>query len=398
MLLTVLKTLFPLLVGASIAYYLLCLLAASRFFAKDRFRSASPPPPGASPLRPPASILVPLCGVDFEAYENYASLCRQDYPTFQIVFGVQDPADSSIAVIRRLMADFPSIDIKLVIGRDAAGQNPKVNNLHNMLPYAKYDILVIADSDIRVKPDYLETVASPLADSTIGLTTCFYRAGSAPSLGARLEAAGISAEFAPGVLTANMLEGLSFALGATMAVTRRSLNAAGGFSALADYLADDFMLGSLVHRQGFSLLLLPYTVETLLPPLSLKGMIAHQIRWARGIHACRPWGHFGSVVSHGLVLAALNVLVQSASPFSAALFALTAILRLATAWRVGVVGLSDSLLKRYFWLIPLRDIFSFCFWWAALAGKEVDWRGQRYRLVGDGKIRPVEPKTEKAVP
>ena len=392
MLHTVLKTLFPLLVGASIAYYLLCLLAARRFFAQARSPS-TPPTPGTSPARPPASVLVPLCGVDFEAYENYASLCRQNYPTFQIVFGVQDRADSSIAVIRRLMADFPSVDIELVIGRDVVGHNPKINNLHNMLPYAQYDVLIIADSDVRVRPDYLETIASPLADSALGLTTCFYRAGTAPNLGARLEAVGISAEFAPGVLTADMLEGLSFALGATMATTRQTLEAIGGFAALADYLADDYILGHLIHKQGLPLRLLPYTVDTLFPPGTIQKMITHQIRWARGIHACRPWGHWGSLVSHGLVLSSLNVLFQGASPFSLGLLVLTGALRLAMAWYVGVVGLNDSLLKQYFWLIPLRDIFSFCFWWAALAGKEVNWRGKRYTLVADGKIRPVVPRT-----
>ena len=381
MLLNIAGTLFGLLTAASIAYYLLSILAANRFLSKRRPVTVE---------TPPATIMVPLYGADFRAFENYVSLLNQDYPSFQVLFGVGDPADSSVEVVRKLMADYPDHDIGLATGPWVRiGENPKVNNLRNMLGQAKHGLLVLVDSDIRVGPDYLRCVASELCASGAGLVTCLYRAGEAPGFAAKLEAAGIAAEFAPGVLVAEWMQGISFAFGATIAITREKLEAIGGFEAVADYLADDYMLGNVAHRAGFPVLLSSYTVETVLPAITIGSFLKHQVRWARGIRACRPLGHTGMIVTNGLVLGLFTVLACWFSTPSLLLFCAAAAARMASAWFCGVIALGDGILGKNLWAVPLRDLFSFYIWCMAIAGKTVDWRGKNFKIVEDGKIRPI---------
>ncbi len=362
----------------SICYYFTCIVAARRFFSR-------PPVARSSPL-PPVSIMIPLYGKDFEAYENYVSFCRQDYSDYQIVFGVNNLQDSSIPVIRKLIADFPDKDITLVIDAGVIGQNPKVNNLNNMLKMAKHDVLVLVDSDIRVAADYLARVVSELASERVGLVTCLYRAGKAPNFAAKLEAVGITGEFGPGVLVAWLIEGLAFALGATIVTTRKHLQAIGGFGAIADYLADDFMLGNLMSQAGYEVRLSSYVVEIVLPPTTLMSMIKHQVRWARGIRACRPWGYLGSIVTHGTVLALLLVLASQGSTLSLSLLAMTLGAQMAMNRRVAIARLGDNLLRQHFWLAPLRDLLGFLFWCLGQTGKNVEWRGRTFKLVDDGKM------------
>jgi ceramide glucosyltransferase len=362
----------------SIGYYCACLYAAWRFFARSAVTTGSPVPP--------ASIMIPLCGKDFEAYENYASFCLQDYSDYQIVFGVNDHADSSIPVIRRLMADFPQKDITLVIETGTIGENPKVNNLHNMLGKAKHEVIVLVDSDIRVRADYLTSVVSELADDRVGLVTCLYRAGEAPNLAAKLEAVGITAEFAPGVLVAWLTEGLSFAFGATIATTKKHLHAIGGFESVANYLADDFMLGKLMSKAGYEVRLSSHVVEIVLPPTTLRSMMKHQIRWARGIRACRPWGYLGSIVTHGTVLATLSALADQGSALTLSVLAMTLCARMVVSYAVAIQGLGDHLLRQNLWLTPLRDLLGFLFWCLGQLGKTVEWRGRTFKLIDDGKM------------
>lgn len=369
----------------SIIYYGLCIYAAKRFF--------SGPEPERWQEAPPATIMIPLCGTDFEAYENHASFCRQRYPLFQILFGVRDLEDPAIPVVRKLMSDFPRVDIDLVIGTDTIGQNPKVDNLHNLLHRAKHELIVLVDSDIRVSPDYLSDVTTPLRDREVGMVTCLYRVGKTPSFAARLEAVGITAEFAPGVLVAWLTEGISFALGATVVMRKKDLEAIGGFQAVADYLADDYMLGNLMRKAGYEVRLSSHIVQTLHPPLGFASMLKHQIRWSRGIRACRPMGHLGSLLTHGTVLSLLNLVVHRASEFSLFLFTAACLARCIMAWVVGVRFLKDPTLERNLWLLPVRDCLSFFVWCASLLGKDVVWRGKTFRIVEDGKMMP-SPRAE----
>lgn len=370
--------LFAFLACAATIYYLCCVVAAWRFF--------SALPPSAPAQWPPVSVLIPLCGVDFKAYDNYVSFCRQDYPDYEIIFGVMDPRDSSVPVIHSLMEDFPDVPIRLVMGSDAIGENPKVNNLNNMLRVVRHEHLVIADSDIRVEPPFLREVLTHLLEEGVGAATCLYRAGKAPGFAARMEAVGISAEFTPGVFMAWLTEGISFALGATVATTRTQLAAIGGFRAIADYLADDFMLGHLIWKSGAEVRVVPHVVETILGPMKLGELLRHQVRWGRGIRACRQRGHMGLLFTHGTVWGLVVAFLSGFSPWSLILLATVVAARVAMAWVVGCRYLEDGLLRRNLVLLPLRDLFGFVVWCLSLSGQRVTWRGKSYVLMQDGTI------------
>jgi ceramide glucosyltransferase len=372
------------LIGGTIAanvYYLLSIVAGFRFFSRSRG-------PDLVELHP-VSIMIPLHGADFKAYQNYAELCRQDYPEYQIVFGVRDSGDSSIPIVEKLIAEFPDRDIKLVISDKVIGQNLKVSNLQNMLGHVKHEQIVIVDSDIRVSRDYLRNVLAPLSDPRVGVVTCLYRAAETPDFASKLEAVGITAEFAGGVLMAWMLEGVKFALGSTMATRRTRLEAIGGFHTLADYLADDFMLGNLIERDGYEVRLSHHVVETAMQPAGFSGMMRHQMRWARSTRISRPMGYLGLVLTYGTALAVLNVAVDGASMFSLILLAVTSIIRLTMAWMIGVHWLGDRILKRCVWLVPVRDLLSFLIWCLSWFGKRVEWRGQLFEVARDGKMNLV---------
>ena len=379
MILTAFKFVLVLCTVAADAFFLLSMLAAYRFFR----RRESPSRPETYP---PVSILIPLRGADFKAYQNYAGFCQQDYPEYQLVFGVHDRSDSSIPIVEKLAADFSTRDIEVVICSEAHGQNAKVSNLQNMLRAAKYEHVIIVDSDIRVQRNYLKAVLAPLEDPKVGLVTCFYRAAEAPDFGARLEAVGITGEFAAGVLMAWMLEGVKFALGSTMATTKSRLVEIGGFQALADYLADDFMLGNLIAGRGYEVRLSHHVVETAMPPIGLAGMIRHQLRWARSTRISRPLGYLGLVLTYGTALSALNLIVSLGSTVSLALFAATLGVRMSMAWVIGVRCLKDRILRVNFWLVPARDVLSFGIWLVSWFGRRVEWRGRLFEVSRDGKM------------
>jgi ceramide glucosyltransferase len=363
---------------AANAYYLLSIVAGFRFFSRQKAEEPSEPLP--------VSVMIPLHGADFMAYQNYAELCRQDYPDYQIVFGVRDSRDSSVPIVRQLIADFPDRDIALVISDKTIGQNLKVSNLENMLARVKHEQIVIVDSDIRVGRHYLRSVLAPLSNPRVGLVTCLYRAVETPDFAAKLEAVGITAEFHPGVLMAWMLEGVKFALGLTMVTTRTRLEAIGGFHAIADYLADDFMLGKLIERDGYEVRLSQHVIETAMQPAGFRGMMRHQMRWARSTRISRPMGYLGLILTYGTALALLNVAVDRASSFSLVLLAATLVIRLTMGWMIGVHWLGDRILKKYFWLVPVRDVLSFLIWCMSWVGKRVEWRGRVFEVARDGKM------------
>ena len=379
---TAIEILLVCLTIAANAFYLLSIVAAYRCFSQ----------PKAQEIRdlPPVSIMIPLHGADFKAYQNYARFCRQDYPAFQLVFGVREAGDSSIPIVEKLQADFPDRDIALVICPDVMGANLKVSNLQNMLARVKHERLIIVDSDIRVEPDYLRRVMSELSQAGVGLVTCLYRAAEAPDFGARLEAVGITGEFAAGVLMARMLEGVKFALGSTMATTRTRLAAVGGFPALKDYLADDFMLGNLIAAQGHEVRLSHTVVETAMAPVGFTGMMRHQMRWARSTRISRPAGYFGLLFTYGTALALINAGVASGSPFSLWLLGATLLVRLAMGWLIGVYWMRDKILRKHFYLLPVRDGLSFAIWALSWFGRTVYWRGRRFAVKRDGRMIEVK--------
>ncbi len=372
---------------APFAFYLLSIWSAVSFFRR--------PEPGGPPYTPPASILKPCRGLDREAFENFASFCRQNYPQYEILFAVADPADPAVPVIQRIIREFPAVPIRLIRSVPGVGANNKVNKLIRLAAEARYDLLVINDSDVRVTPDYLRRVAAPFRDPQVGASTAMYRAETAGSLGAELEAVGITSEFQAGVLTAWRLEGVKFALGATMACTRKALEAIGGFEALADYHSDDYELGSRIAAHGYRVALLRDPVTIVYGRQSLGEFAAHQLRWALTTRFARPGGHFGLVLTFGLPWSVLAAAVAPTRWVAAAYLGAYLVLRLAAAWTVGVWGLDDPLLRRRLWLVPLRDATGFLTWIAGYFFTRINWRGSGFQVV-QGKLVPVEQPSKAA--
>jgi ceramide glucosyltransferase len=374
-------------VVSSSFYYLLCLWSAAKFLReREAGKSARP-----TQAFPPISILKPLKGIDPEIYESFRSHCLQDYPEYEIIFGVNDPNDPAIESVKALQREFPGRRIQLVVSPKILGANVKVSNLAQMLTEARYDHLIVNDSDIRVKPEYLRRVTAPLADSRVGMVTCLYRGVAGPTLGSRLEALGISTDFCAGVLAARQLEGgIRFGLGSTLAFRRAELEKIGGFASFVDHLADDYELGKRIASLGLTVKLSEEVVETYLPCYRLREFFAHQLRWARGIRDARAGGYFGLVFTFGLMWALLAVAASRGAFWAGSVLAVTLLLRLAVALVVGRGVLGDRQIPKHVWLIPLRDLFAVGVWIASLGGHTVTWRGDRFRLK-EGKLTRIQP-------
>ena len=364
-------------------FYFLCALSLASFLA-DRRKKISPP---ESEL-PPVSILKPLKGVDPGMWESFCTHCEQEYPQYQLIFGVSDPSDPAIEIVRKLKAKYPHLPIELIMCDRVLGTNIKVSNLVQMLPAARYELLLVNDSDVRVPSDYLRKVIAPFADASVGLVTCLYRGCAAPTLGSRLEALGIGTDFVPGVLSARFLEkGLHFGLGSTLAFRRRDLEAIGGFEALLDYLADDYELGRRIAANGKRIELSAATVVTFLPAYTLRQFFRHQLRWSRTIRDARRWGYAGLLFTFGLPWALAMLLAAHLAPWAGALFMLTLAARLATGAIAAVVVLRDFRIFRHdgFRNILLRDLVAPIIWAAGLMGNRIHWRGDVFDLK-DGRL------------
>jgi ceramide glucosyltransferase len=367
------------------AYCVFCVWAAVVFL--DEKNTAGE---GARATRfvPTVSILKPLKGTDPEMYENFRSHCTQDYPEYEIIFGVSDADDPAIKIVKRLQSEFPQIAIKMINCEQNLGANTKVSNLVQMRPHARYDHLIVSDSDIRVAPDYLLRVLAPLQDPGIGLVTCLYQGVAGPSLGSRMESLSINTDFAPGVLAAHQLEGnIRFGLGSTLAFRRRDIEAIRGFEALVDYLADDYELGARLAARGLKGELSEVVVETFLPAYSFREFVEHQLRWNRTIRASRPWGYLGLLFTFALPWSLLVLLCARGAAWSWGLLAAAVLARALCATVVGAVLLKDRQLTRSLWLLPLRDLVGLFLWVGAFAGKSITWRGKRFRLQG-AKLKP----------
>ena len=324
-------------------------------------------------------------------YEAFRSHCVQDYPEYEIIFGVSEPDDPAVDLVKQLQQEFPQTRIGWVVCPKKLGANVKVSNLQQMLASARYECLLVNDSDIRVPPDYLSRVMAPLADERVGLVTCLYRGVAASTLGSWLESLGISTDFIPGVLVASLLEeGLHFALGSTMAFRRADLARIGGFESIVDFLADDYELGRRIAGLGLRIELSDTVVETHLPAYDMRGFLAHQLRWARGVRDARPGGYLGLVTTFGLVWGILVVALAQGAPWSWAVLGTTVLLRLLVAMTVGGFLLRDRAAWRDLWLLPARDLIAVAVWIASFFGHSVTWRGDRFELKDGRLIRAGE--------
>ena len=372
---------------APLAYYLLSLYCVIAYF-----RALKKSQPARSHFTPPVSILKPVRGVDHQAYENFASFCRLDYPEYEIIFAVAEPDDPAVPVIERLRADFPSRSIRLVKGVARLGTNGKVNSLCRLVHEAKYDLLVMSDSDVRVEPGYLKGAAAPLADSAVGAVTAFCQCLSSGSIAADLDALGMCLDSVPGALVARKLEGeMKFAFGWTMATTKKHLAEIGGWEAMANYHSDDFELGNRIARKGYRVELMSEPVQMIFPLETTEQYFRHELRWSIGLKNVRPAGYRGLLLTHGLpgaVLAAALAATAGWTAIAAAHLLAYLVLRLALAWTTGVWGLRDPEAGKRLWLVPLRDAISFIVWIGGFLSDTITWRGLVFR-VQNGQLLPI---------
>lgn len=359
---------------------LVYLLFAMRCVA--RFARASGQSSG---FRPPVTVLKPICGLEQALYENLRSFCIQDYPEFEIVFGVADPDDPAVAVVERLIAEFPDDRLQLCVDAFIHGANRKVSNLANAYRKASYDILLIADSDIRVDRDYLTQVMAPFAHPDVGAVTCLYTAASAGGTASDLGALFINEWFLPSALVANALQPVRYCFGATMGVRRELLESIGGFARLSSALADDHLLGKLVSASGYKVELVPYLVETVVQEASLRSLVAHELRWAKTVRAAQPLGYAFSFVSYAVPVTLAGVAIAPAQMAGWLLLAAAIGLRLLMH-RLVSTRLETPPGTAGIWRILVRDLLSFGIWGAAFFGRTVSWRQHTFLLDAEGNL------------
>jgi len=375
--------------AASWLYHLAAVLAARDWCRATASRSKAE-------TRHRVSVLKPLHGDEPGLAENLRSFLRQDYPEYETVFGALDPADPALEVADRVAAGDGAVRVRRVSGdASAGGLNRKACTLALMMPYATGDVLVLADSDMRVAPNYLREVTAPLANPSVGVVTCLYRALDAPGLAAALEALGIGADFAPSALVARAREGMRFAFGSTIAVRREVLEQIGGFERLRNDLADDYLVGYLAHRAGWRVELAGAVVDTVLGRETLGAMWARRVRWARTVRAMRPAGYAGSGLTQATALACLLVAASSAAPWSVAALAGTVALRMAAVGLITGRYTRDRAALRLLWLLPISDLVSAAVWVAGFCGRTILWRGQRLRVLAGGRLAPVARQPER---
>ena len=340
---------------------------------------------------PSVTMLKPLCGAEPGLHEHLRSFCRQDYPEFQIVFGVRDPDDPACAVVKRLTAEFPSVPIDLVINPELHGSNLKISNLINMLPYARHDVLAVADSDAFVGTDYLSNVTAPLRQHDIGLVTCLYRGTPTPEVWSRLGAMYINEWYLPSVLLAWLFGHQGYVSGQTVCLRRVTLQAIGGLRALANHLADDHRLGELVRALGKRIVLSRYVVSGEHHEPSLDSLIRHELRWLRTIRVLRPRSFPFIFITFSVPLAALGI--AAAAPGSLhsaaawALFGTTVLARLVLHFVHRLRDDPAPLLD--LWLLPVRDVLMCWVWFRSFFTSHVTWRGSKFAVDADGVMRPL---------
>jgi ceramide glucosyltransferase len=364
------------------AGYSLCALFAVWAGPKPQKKANSP--------RPPVTILKPLCGAEPHLYECLRSFCIQDYPDFQIVFGLHEQADPALATVQRLRNEFPELDIAIVVNGFVAGPNRKAGNLSNMMAAARYDHLVIADSDIRVRPDYLARVTAPLADPGVGLVTCLYRARPVGRLWSRLGGLFIDNWFVPSVLISQRFGYNNFASGSTLALRRTELTAIGGFPAIANHLADDYMLGVLTRRLGLRTVLSDYVVDTIVEEPSMAHLLAHELRWMRTIRLMAPISYDFSFITCTVPLALIGTALANHYPLAWALFGLTVLAR--GALHMIQTGRSGARPWSGLWLLPAHECLIAYIWARAFVAPHIHWRGQQYTVTRDGFLQKIMNK------
>jgi len=363
-------------------YYGIAVFSCLRFFLGTKRKTRE--------FLPPISNLKPVRGLDPEAYENFASFCRQDYPEYEILFCVGDTSDPALPVLERLKNDFPDTQIRILIGTGRNATNDKVAKLARLVEEASHEHLVISDSDVRVEPGYLRRIVAPMADPGTGAVTCFYVPLNETSWVQRLQDVGMLSDFYPGILVAWQLDGVKFALGPTICTTRTRLAEFSGYSSIENKPADDLWVGRLIAEQGYEVVLLPYAISTVPDYQSFRELFKKRLRWITVMRHMRPWGHAGLIFTLGLPWALFAVALEPTAAVAAGYLGGYFLVRSVLTILVGSVGLKQRGVWAKLAFIPVWDIVATLIWLTSFARKSIFWRGHRYAIV-NGALVPAEP-------
>jgi ceramide glucosyltransferase len=367
--------------GIPCIYYIIALYSGRRFFA-----GASAPVQSA--FTPPVSILKPVRGLDPDAYENFASFCRQDYPEYEIVFCVGDHSDPVLPIIEKVIADFPERSIRVLFGSGRDATNDKVAKLARLAKEAKYETLVINDSDVRAERNYIRTVVAPLADPKVGAVTCFYAPTDEKTIVQKLQTVGMYSDFYPGIVVAWQLDGVKFALGPTIATSRSRLAGFGGYEMIENRPADDLLVGRLIAEQGYEVKLIPYTILTVADFQSFRDLFLKRLRWIVVMRHMRPWGHLGLIFTWGLPWSLLAVALAPSPVVAGAFLAAYFGLRAAMTLQIAAWGLKQPVPWQSLPLIPVWDGMAFVIWLASFTRSTIRWRDHDY-YIRNGELVPV---------
>lgn len=366
-------------------YYAIAIYAIGRFFGDPSVR-----PRPKSGYTPPVSNLKPVRGLDPGAYENFASFCRQNYPEYEVLFCV-DRDDPAVPVLEKIVHDFPERDIRLIYGSGRDAINDKVARLARLVSEARYETLVISDSDVCVAPDYLRTLVAPLADPAVGAATCFYAHSEEHTLAQHLQSVGMMSDFYAGILTARQLDGVKFALGPTIATTRARLAGFGGYQEIENQPGDDLLVGRLIAEQGYRVELLAYSINVVADYDSIASLLHKRLRWMVVMRHMRPWGHMGLIFTQGLFWSLMAIAIHPTPAIACGYLGVYAVLKIAMTSMIGQWGLRQKGLWKQIALIPIWDAMAFCLWLASFARRTVRWRGAEY-YIRNGELVPAVPR------
>ena len=364
----------------------LVILGVLRFHAEARRARASAP---RNAQLPAVSVIKPVHGLEPRLRENFESFFQQDYPNFEILFGADTADDAALQVVREVSARYPQIPTRILVNGVPPWPNPQTYSLHCLSKVAQYDFLVASDSDVAVAPNYLREVAAPLLEPGTGMVTCLYRGLNVGDFWSEQSAMCMSVEEPAGVLVANLLEGMKFGLGPTIAVRKEALASIGGYARFHDYSANDFILGNLIHKQGYRVVLSHHVIDHVVNQNTFRRMWQNQMRWSITARYCRPKGYIGM----GLVFAMpYGIIGLAAATFlghpglGVALLAVATVNRLIEAWAVGWTVLRDKHLLRRIWLYPVRDLLGYIVWCASFIGRRISWRSSHIELQGERMV------------
>lgn len=361
-------------------YYLIAIYSSWRYFRSPQIQPAG--------YTPPISNLKPIRGVDPDAYENFASLCRQDYPDYELLFCVSSASDPVVSVLEKLKQDFPERPIRIIYRCGDSASNDKVAKLARLVKEARHEVLVINDSDVRVEPDYLRSVVAPLGRPGVGAVTCFYSSRSDTNFAENLHTIGMLSDFFAGLLVARQLDGVKFAIGKTIVTTKANLAQFGGYESLENRPGDDLLVGRLIAEQGHEVELLPYTIQTVSDSSTFGDLLQKRLRWMVVMRHMRPAGHFGLLFTHGLLWTLLAILVHPSAAVALVYSGVYMALRVAMTWMIANRGLRQKGVWDRMPLIPVWDAAAFLLWLTSFTRSSIRWRDGEY-YIRDGKLVPV---------